>query len=121
MSAARTPRLGLLILLGLTLIPVASADESALALLGIRYRFGGHSPVTGFDCSGLVNHVFRETLGLSLPRTSAGLAKVGLEVARDELQAGDLVFFNTRGAPHSHVGIYSHLESGRGASIRFLW
>ncbi|MFZ9708761.1 MAG: C40 family peptidase [Steroidobacteraceae bacterium] len=118
--SARTPRLGLLVLLGLTLTPVASADEpasspalvtqgvveSALALLGIRYRFGGQSPTTGFDCSGLVNHVFRETLGLSLPRTSAGLAKVGLEVARDELQAGDLVFFNTRGAPYSHVGIY---------------
>lgn len=117
---ARTSRLCLWALIGLTLVPVASADEpavspalltqgvveSALALLGIRYRFGGQSPATGFDCSGLVNHVFRETLGLSLPRTAAGLARVGLEVASDELQAGDLVFFNTRGARHSHVGIY---------------
>lgn len=83
-----------------------SVIETALALIGVRYRFGGNSPVTGFDCSGLVNYVFRETLGLRLPRTAAQMASVGLPVAREDLQAGDLVFFNTRGPRHSHVGIY---------------
>lgn len=83
-----------------------SVIETALALTGVRYRFGGSSPVTGFDCSGLVNYVFRETLGLQLPRTAAQIAAVGLPVAREDLQPGDLVFFNTRGPRHSHVGIY---------------
>ena len=84
--------------------------ERALAYIGAPYRFGGSSP-QGFDCSGLVNYVFRETLGVTLPRTSRQLATVGIRVARDELRAGDLVFFNTRGAPNTHVGIY--LGDGR--------
>jgi len=82
----------------------------ALDYIGVPYRFGGSSP-RGFDCSGLVNYVFRETLGVTLPRTSRQLATVGVRVAREELRPGDLVFFNTRGAPNSHVGIY--LGDGR--------
>lgn len=84
--------------------------ERALDYIGVPYRFGGSSP-RGFDCSGLVNYVFRETLGVTLPRTSRQLATVGVRVAREELRPGDLVFFNTRGAPNSHVGIY--LGDGR--------
>ncbi len=84
--------------------------DGALAYIGAPYRFGGSSP-QGFDCSGLVNYVFRETLGVTLPRTSRQLATVGVRVAREDLRAGDLVFFNTRGAPNSHVGIY--LGEGR--------
>lgn len=89
-----------------TALVTRSVIETALALIGVRYRFGGSSPVTGFDCSGLVTYVFRETLGLKLPRTAAQIASVGLPVAREDLQPGDLVFFNTRGPRHSHVGIY---------------
>jgi len=83
----------------------------ALQHIGVPYRFGGSNPKSGFDCSGLVNHVYRETLGVALPRTSRQLASVGTPVAATDLRPGDLVFFNTRGAANSHVGIY--LGDGR--------
>lgn len=85
--------------------------DRALRYIGVPYRFGGSNPKMGFDCSGLVNHVFRETLGVTLPRTSRQLAGVGIAVAREDLRPGDLVFFNTRGSANSHVGIY--LGDGR--------
>src|SRR5690625_4003481 len=78
----------------------------ALNLLGIKYTFGGEDPNSGFDCSGLVGYVAEKSLGLKLPRSAAELAGIGDSVARDELKQGDLVFFNTRGARFSHVGIY---------------
>ena len=80
--------------------------DTALSYLGVPYRLGGASPRTGFDCSGLVSHVFRQTFGLSLPRTAREIARNGAAVARGELLPGDLVFFNTRGFLNSHVGIY---------------
>ena len=80
--------------------------DTALSYLGVPYRFGGASPRTGFDCSGLVNHVFRQAFGLSLPRTAREIARNGAAVARGELLPGDIVFFNTRGFLNSHVGIY---------------
>ena len=66
----------------------------ALSQLGIRYRFGGKSPATGFDCSGLVGYSAQQSLGLKLPPRA------------DDLQVGDLVFFNTMGKRYSHVGVY---------------
>jgi cell wall-associated NlpC family hydrolase len=78
----------------------------ALSFVGIHYRRGGESPETGFDCSGLVRHVFRESLGLALPRTSRDISRMGVTVHRDRLQPGDLVFFNTLRRGFSHVGIY---------------
>jgi cell wall-associated NlpC family hydrolase len=82
------------------------AIDQAMNLLGIRYRRGGNSPEAGFDCSGFVSHVFREGLGLILPRNSRELSKSGDEIGKDELQPGDLVFFNTMRRAFSHVGIY---------------
>lgn len=78
----------------------------ALSQLGIKYRFGGGAPSTGFDCSGLVTYAAQHSLGLKLPRSSAAMAGVGKSVSRSELKEGDLVFFNTRGRKFSHVGIY---------------
>lgn len=78
----------------------------ALNLLGVKYTFGGEDPSSGFDCSGLVGYVAEQSLGLKLPRSSAELAKLGSQISRNELKQGDLVFFNTRGARFSHVGIY---------------
>lgn len=78
----------------------------ALSFVGVNYRRGGESPETGFDCSGLVRHVFRESLGLLLPRTSRDISRTGENVPRDALQPGDLVFFNTLRRGFSHVGIY---------------
>jgi cell wall-associated NlpC family hydrolase len=82
------------------------AIDQAMDLLGIRYRRGGSSPESGFDCSGFVSHVFREGLGLVLPRSSKEMSKSGEEISRDELRPGDLVFFNTMRHAFSHVGIY---------------
>jgi cell wall-associated NlpC family hydrolase len=78
----------------------------ALALIGVNYKYGGESPDSGFDCSGLVSHVFQEVMGLTLPRDSRAMSKVGQKVDKSELQPGDLVFFNTLRRPFSHVGIY---------------
>lgn len=86
----------------------AGADLAMQALthLGVPYRFGGQDPQRGFDCSGLVRHVAQAALGLDLPRTAEAMARIGQSVAREALQVGDLVFFNTRGRRYSHVGIY---------------
>ncbi len=79
--------------------------EKAMDLLGIRYRRGGSTPETGFDCSGFVTHVFRE-LGTRLPRSSREISHNGETISKNELQPGDLVFFNTMRRAFSHVGIY---------------
>ena len=80
--------------------------RQALTQLGIRYRWGGKSPETGFDCSGLVLHSAQQSLGLKLPPRSYDIALFGSEVSRPDLQVGDLVFFNTLGRRYSHVGVY---------------
>lgn len=79
---------------------------TALGLMGSPYRYGGNSPATGFDCSGLVNYVFGMAAGTPLPRTSGAQAVSSRRISRRELREGDLVFFNTSGRANSHVGIY---------------
>ncbi|MEI2417296.1 C40 family peptidase [Orrella sp. JC864] len=74
--------------------------------IGVKYRWGGSSPEQGFDCSGLVGFVVEKSLGLRLPRNAAEIARLGTKVDRDQLEPGDLVFFNTLGRRYSHVGIY---------------
>ncbi len=84
----------------------------ALQTVGVKYRLGGRSPDTGFDCSGLVVHVFERAWGVLLPPGTAALRRVGMPVMKlKELEPGDLVFYNTRNRPYSHVGIY--LGEGR--------
>ena len=78
----------------------------ALGLIGINYKWGGTTPETGLDCSGLVRYVFQQVTGVTLPRTAKEMSRVGDTVALDELKPGDLVFFNTRRFAFSHVGIY---------------
>lgn len=78
----------------------------AMGLLDTRYRWGGRGPATGFDCSGLVSHVFQEAIGLRVQGSSAELGKKARPVPPGQLLPGDLVFFNTLGARHSHVGVY---------------
>jgi cell wall-associated NlpC family hydrolase len=101
----------------------ASVAEQALLAVGTPYVRGGSSPDTGFDCSGLVTHVFRQAWGVDLPRSTRQQRWAGRPVRLAELRAGDLMFYNTRGRPYSHVGIY--LGDGRfihapkpGASVR---
>lgn len=78
----------------------------ALGLLGVSYRWGGNSPESGLDCSGLVRHVFAEAAGLVLPRRSEEISRAGAPIPRSDLRPGDLVFFNTLRRTFSHVGIY---------------
>lgn len=80
--------------------------ETALGLVGVPYRMGGSSPQAGFDCSGFVRYVYAHTVGLVLPRRAAEQAQAATPVAREELQPGDLVFFNTMRRAFSHVGVY---------------
>jgi cell wall-associated NlpC family hydrolase len=78
----------------------------ALSLVGTPYRYGGDTPEGGFDCSGLVNYVYRDMLDLRLPRTSRQLAAwQGPRIAPERLAPADLVFFGSDGEV-SHVGIY---------------
>ena len=82
------------------------AAQEALVKVGVRYRFGGNSPETGFDCSGLVAYVFARAWGISVPRRTEEQRAAGRAVKHADLQPGDLVFYNTRNRPFSHVGIY---------------
>ena len=78
----------------------------ALSLLDTPYAWGGRGPATGFDCSGLVAHVMREGGGLRVKGSAADLGRLSRPIDRADLLPGDLVFFNTLGARHSHVGVY---------------
>ncbi len=94
-----------------------------LELVGINYRRGGTDPDSGLDCSGFVQLVFKDAVGLLLPRTAKEQSQVGNMIDKDELKPGDLVFFNTMRRAFSHVGIYlgdnQFLHSPRtGAEIR---
>jgi len=105
------------------LAPAASAPESgvlrgsaaperteallqALTALGTSYRYGGDSYATGFDCSGLVVHVFLEAYGIRLPHNAYEQSEMGTPISLAELRPGDLVFYDTEHRPYSHVGIY---------------
>lgn len=78
----------------------------AISLVGTPYVWGGNTPDSGFDCSGLVNYVFRDMLDLRLPRTSRELAVLASpSVDAPSLATGDLVFFAS-GGQVTHVGIY---------------
>lgn len=79
---------------------------AAMSLLDVRYKWGGRGPATGFDCSGLVRHVFAEGTGRKVSGNSAQLAAQARPVDSSDLQPGDLVFFNTLGGAFSHVGVY---------------
>ena len=72
------------------------SSTSALDLIGIRYKWGGKTPATGLDCSGLVRYVFQQVTGVTLPRTAKDMSRIGEQVALPDLKPGDLVFFNTR-------------------------
>ncbi|WP_293031329.1 C40 family peptidase [Pandoraea sp.] len=78
----------------------------AMGLVGVPYRWGGNTPASGFDCSGLVKYVVQRAAGVDLPRTAAQMSTIGAPVSPQNLASGDLVFFDTDGRPDSHVGIY---------------
>lgn len=78
----------------------------AMEVIGVRYRWDAELPQSGLDGSSFVGYVFKDKLGFLLPRKSTQMSRVGKPINRDELQPGDLVFFNTMRLTFSHVGIY---------------
>lgn len=80
----------------------------AIGLVGTPYRWGGNTPDSGFDCSGLIGYVYRNATGISLPRSTREMITLrGPDINRSQLQTGDLVFFATSGGSNvSHAGIY---------------
>ena len=80
----------------------------AIGLVGTPYRWGGNTPDSGFDCSGLIGYVYRDAAGISLPRSTRDMVVMGApNVRREQLQSGDLVFFATSGGSQvSNAGIY---------------
>ena len=83
----------------------ASLINNAMQLIGVRYRWDDKVQ-TGFDASAFVKYVFKDNLGFLFPRKTDDMSKVGLQISRDSLMPGDLVFFNTLQRENSHVGIY---------------
>lgn len=100
--------------------------ERGFTLVGTPYRYGGSSVKTGFDCSGFVGFLFRKEAGLELPRSTRELINLDAPVVkRNELEPGDVVFFNNRGRGRvSHAGIYIgddqfiHASSSRSGGVR---
>ncbi|WP_292990191.1 NlpC/P60 family protein [Nitrosomonas sp.] len=91
---------------------------------GVRYQLGGLSK-KGIDCSGFVHLTYKSKLGMYLPRTTRQQSRLGKEIYRHELKAGDLVFFRT-GPTSKHVGIYIeknkflHVSQKKGVTISLL-
>lgn len=83
----------------------ARAADIASSMVGISYRYGGVSPRTGFDCSGLIQYSFRRA-GVTLPRTTDDQREVSRLVRGPNLQRGDLLFFDQQGGKNSHAGLY---------------
>src|SRR5471032_1352063 len=80
----------------------------ALGLVGTPYRWGGNTPDSGFDCSGLIAYVYRDMAGINLPRSTREMIVMRApSVPQNALQTGDLIFFATNGGSQvSHAGIY---------------
>ena len=79
---------------------------NAMGFMGVPYKWGGNTAETGFDCSGFVRSMYQQTVGLLLPRKAEQQAAATEQIAKADLQPGDLVFFNTMRRAFSHVGIY---------------
>jgi len=92
-------------------VPPPAAEDvlvRALGLVGTPYRWGGNTPDSGFDCSGLIGYVYREAAGVQLPRSTREMIALDVPGVRPGgLRSGDLVFFATAGGRRvSHAGIY---------------
>ena len=103
----------------------SSLVDSAMNFLGVRYKLGGNSAETGFDCSGFTRYVFENSIGRVLPHRADEQANDPrlAKVDQKDLKPGDLVFFDTMRRTFSHVGIYlgdgKFIHSPRtGASVR---
>ena len=94
------------------LVPSKLSQEQAeditiysVGLVGTPYRYGGNTPAAGFDCSGLIGHVYQTRAGVAAPRTVAKLSAWGQPIPNEQLRSGDLVLFAQSNVT-THAGIY---------------
>lgn len=95
--------------------------------LGVSYQFGAESPEDGFDCSGFIQYVFKEAYNAALPRSTDQQWKFGTYVKKEDLQVGDVVFFeDTYRSGISHAGVYIgknrmiHAKHKEGVTVDYL-
>lgn len=89
----------------LTLEQANDVTVMAIGLVGTPYRYGGNTPASGFDCSGLIGYVYKQRAGVVAPRSTAGLIDWGTSIPAPGLRTGDLVVFAQNGRA-THAGIY---------------
>ena len=89
----------------LTLEQANDVTVMAIGLVGTPYRYGGNTPASGFDCSGLIRYVYQQRAGVVSPRTTGGLIDWGTSIPAPSLRTGDLVVFAQNGRAN-HAGIY---------------
>jgi cell wall-associated NlpC family hydrolase len=89
----------------MTDLQAGEAAFLALGLVGTPYRYGGNTPESGFDCSGLIGYVYWRSAAISPPRTVAQISRWGQSVNTGDLRAGDLVIFGAGGSA-SHAAIH---------------
>jgi cell wall-associated NlpC family hydrolase len=78
---------------------------TAIGLVGTPYRYGGNTPSSGFDCSGLIGYVYKTRASIVPPRSVSGLVDWGTPIQPDEVRTGDLAIF-LQGSSATHAGIY---------------
>lgn len=89
------------------------AVNIARQFIGTKYSWGGISPSTGFDCSGLIKYVYKQ-VGIDLPRTAKEMSRIGTEVrSLDDVQIGDLICSTSSGPSGNHVQIVSKIDNGQ--------
>lgn len=87
--------------------------NQARQFLGGKYSWGGSSPSSGFDCSGLIKYVFN-SVGIDLPRTATQQGKVGQEINLQQAQPGDIIWFGSKNSPSGqHIGLISRIDNGQ--------
>lgn len=89
-----------------------SIVNTARQFIGSKYSWGGSTPSTGFDCSGLIQYTFKQN-GIKLPRTVKEIEKVGKEVSLDNVKVGDLICTRSTGQSGRHIRLVSKIEDGQ--------
>lgn len=90
-----------------------SVVNFARQFIGGKYSWGGSSPTTGFDCSGLIKYVFGKA-GINLPRTAAQQGKIGQAINLQQAQPGDVIWFGSKSSPSGqHIGLVSRIDNGQ--------
>lgn len=93
--------------------PIQKVIDTARSFVGSKYSWGGSSPSTGFDCSGLLQYSFKAA-GIDLPRVAAQQGKIGQEIDIKQAQPGDIIWFGSKSSPSGqHIGLVSKIDNNQ--------